>query len=152
MNIDRANYQSLLIYYDTSTNIYLLTCIFIYIVMLIQKTLWTRPAIYPIFQTLNKVCNCWRRKGANQHMTSCLPDAAVLADRDTHSLPTRYGSGSYRGPGSLHTHLDLKTFTWVTARHASRLWGDFCCLLVGCLTSQQQASVSQGRICSDSFT
>ena len=28
----------------------------------------------------------------------------------------------------------------------------FVCLLVGCLTSQQQASVSQGRICSDKFT
>ena len=27
-----------------------------------------------------------------------------------------------------------------------------CLLLVGCLTSQQQASVSQGRICSDNFT
>ena len=26
------------------------------------------------------------------------------------------------------------------------------CLLVGCLTSHQQTSVSQGRICSDSFT
>ena len=26
------------------------------------------------------------------------------------------------------------------------------CLLAGCLTSQQQASVSQGRICSDNFT
>ena len=26
------------------------------------------------------------------------------------------------------------------------------CLLVGCLTSQQQASVSHGRICSDNFT
>ena len=26
------------------------------------------------------------------------------------------------------------------------------CLFVGCLTSQQQASVSQGRICSDIFT
>ena len=26
------------------------------------------------------------------------------------------------------------------------------CLLVGCLTSQQQATVSQGRICSDKFT
>ena len=26
------------------------------------------------------------------------------------------------------------------------------CLLVACLTSQQQASVSQGRICSDNFT
>ena len=28
----------------------------------------------------------------------------------------------------------------------------FVCLLVGCLTSQQHDSVSQGRICSDSFT
>ena len=26
------------------------------------------------------------------------------------------------------------------------------CLFAGCLTSQQQASVSQGRICSDNFT
>ena len=26
------------------------------------------------------------------------------------------------------------------------------CVFVGCLTSQQQASVSQGRICSDNFT
>ena len=30
-------------------------------------------------------------------------------------------------------------------------WGEVC-LLVGCLTSQQHASVSQGRICSDNFT
>ena len=30
--------------------------------------------------------------------------------------------------------------------------GFVCCLLVGCLTSQQHASVSQGRICSDNFT
>ena len=29
---------------------------------------------------------------------------------------------------------------------------DEVCLLVGCLTSQQQASVSQGWICSDNFT
>ena len=28
----------------------------------------------------------------------------------------------------------------------------YVCLLVGCLTSQQHASVSQGRICSDKFT
>ena len=27
-----------------------------------------------------------------------------------------------------------------------------CCLLVGCLTSQQHASESQGRICTDNFT
>ena len=29
---------------------------------------------------------------------------------------------------------------------------DRVCLFVGCLTSQQHASVSQGRICSDNFT
>ena len=28
----------------------------------------------------------------------------------------------------------------------------FVCFLVGCLTSQLQASVSQGRICTDNFT
>ena len=28
----------------------------------------------------------------------------------------------------------------------------FACWLVGCVTSQQQASVPQGRICSDNFT
>ena len=27
-----------------------------------------------------------------------------------------------------------------------------CCWLVGCLTSQQHASVSQGRVCTDNFT
>ena len=30
--------------------------------------------------------------------------------------------------------------------------GGVVCLFVGCLTSQQQASVSQGQICSDNFT
>ena len=34
-----------------------------------------------------------------------------------------------------------------------RAWQQrFVCWLIGCLTSQQQASVSQGRICSDNFT
>ena len=34
-----------------------------------------------------------------------------------------------------------------------RKWiGKWICLFVGCLTSQQQASVSQGWICSDNFT
>ena len=47
----------------------------------------------------------------------------------------------------------------LTPREKSPLPGEgrpreaaFVCLLVGCLTSQQQASVSQGRICSDNFT
>ena len=33
-----------------------------------------------------------------------------------------------------------------------RVWWQQFCLLVGCLSSQQHASVSQGRICSDNFT
>ena len=36
--------------------------------------------------------------------------------------------------------------------HCGRMPTTSVCLLVGCLTSQQQASVSQGRICSDNFT
>ena len=40
-------------------------------------------------------------------------------------------------------------------RRAERQWiksGLTVCLFVGCLTSQQHASVSQGRICTDNFT
>ena len=42
-------------------------------------------------------------------------------------------------------------------RPALYITGEWCrpryvCLLVGCLTSQQQARVSQGRICTDNFT
>ena len=35
---------------------------------------------------------------------------------------------------------------------ASAAIAEIVCLFVGCLTSQQHASVSQGRICSDKFT
>ena len=41
-------------------------------------------------------------------------------------------------------------------RYPQTVWcrkaGKLGCLFAGCLTSQQQASVSQGRICSDKFT
>ena len=40
--------------------------------------------------------------------------------------------------------------SWPMAMFRLRSTG--VCLLVGCLTSQQQASVSQGRTCSDNFT
>ena len=36
--------------------------------------------------------------------------------------------------------------------NGKQLLSTLACLLAGCLTSQQQASVSQGRICSDNFT
>ena len=51
---------------------------------------------------------------------------------------------------------------WETGRHTACKVGHwalhiavlirFACLFVGCLTSQQYASVSQGRICLDNFT
>ena len=49
--------------------------------------------------------------------------------------------------------VDVKlAFTLVkTTGHCSTVHG-IVPLLVGCLTSQQQASVSRGRICSDNFT
>ena len=42
-----------------------------------------------------------------------------------------------------------KEIVLITGKYGKGPW---VCLFVGCLTSQQQASVSQGRICSDNFT
>ena len=60
---------------------------------------------------------------------------------------------------SVHSIISVKTCQTVELkllRHfiQSMLisWRSVCLLLVGCLTSQQHASVSQGRICTDSFT
>ena len=57
----------------------------------------------------------------------------------------RCGGKDDTTPHSLH----------ITSAVTNRLRGvvaKLVCLLVGCLTSQQHASVSQGRICSDNFT
>ena len=43
-------------------------------------------------------------------------------------------------------------FCWYATRLSSPLSRHTVCWLVGCLTSLQHASVSQGRICSDHFT
>ena len=49
--------------------------------------------------------------------------------------------------GSSHQFRRMVPYSRSLCRAAVKV-----CLLVGCLTSQQQASVSQGRICSDNFT
>ena len=54
--------------------------------------------------------------------------------------PNRYNWSSF---SSLELHTATSTSTF--ARSA-------VCLFAGCITSQQHASVSQGRICSDNFT
>ena len=47
-----------------------------------------------------------------------------------------------------------RTPLWNTLKKQTHITFLICavCLLIGCLTSQQQASVSQGRICTDNFT
>ena len=63
--------------------------------------------------------------------------------------------GQLRTSSCLHrTATDIFLSIQYSYRHLSVYPGQlrFVCLLVGCLTSQQQANVSQGRICSDNFT
>ena len=56
-----------------------------------------------------------------------------------------------KGPRQINKHRNIKTITSMR-KEEEILKICAVCLLVGCLTSQQQASVSQGRICSDNFT
>ena len=53
-----------------------------------------------------------------------------------------------------HHHHHHQTVQGHRATETSNCWVTlkFVCLFVGCLTSQQHASVSQGRICSDNCT
>ena len=54
------------------------------------------------------------------------------------------------------THTDTDTHTHTNKNleggEAGEGGGEGCCLFVGCLTSQQHAGISQGRICTDNFT
>ena len=55
--------------------------------------------------------------------------------------------------GAVWTRTAKDRESWRTLAEGYFLqWKDTVCLFVGCLTSQQQASVSQGRICSDNLT
>ena len=56
---------------------------------------------------------------------------------------------------TLEQHMPRVSFSIATSVYLSHqlpLHSEHLGLFVGCLTSQQQASVSQGRICSDNFT
>ena len=51
-----------------------------------------------------------------------------------------------------HARLTIYDHEGACHPHFGPVWPSLLRLLVSCLTSQQQASVSQGRICSDNFT
>ena len=81
-----------------------------------------------------------------QHMCLCCSFMKMELFKPVHTV-----YASFLNP-FLSCSLYLHTCTWslpATLRHSECKRN---CLLVGCLTSQQQASVSQGRICSDNFT
>ena len=50
--------------------------------------------------------------------------------------------GGCLAPKHFYLSMHETNFIWLQ---------NVCCLLVGCLTSQQHASVSQGRICTGQF-
>ena len=58
---------------------------------------------------------------------------------------------NYLSQGKYLIHICVVRNSEVSDVHDSALQF-VCCLLVGCLTPQLRASVSQGRICSDNFT
>ena len=62
-------------------------------------------------------------------------------------------SPAYCSQGSYPTTGPLRWWSWQKDMlKAESNWGKEVCLFVGCLTSQQHASVAQGRICLDNFT
>ena len=54
--------------------------------------------------------------------------------------------GLFLGLRDVQTRISGNGFAWASVRNSKRM------LFVGCLTSQQHASVSQGRTCTDNFT
>ena len=71
-------------------------------------------------------------------------DSGTCRGHSTQLFPSEQGTST---PGAV-------TFVWTGLRRVSGKGGVCWCLLVfvDCLTSQQHASVSQGRICSDKCT
>ena len=80
----------------------------------------------------------------------------MLTPREKSPLPENVprGGSNPRRCGQRAQALPAELFRPHTVTFSVRVLscGLFICLLVGCLTSQQYASVSQGRICSENFT
>ena len=88
--------------------------------------------------------------GGGGGLLLCTLCCGLLTEGIVHPLIFAFfGGGGEGGRGDRQTEMDRQKRKEIQAdRHEekSESW------LVGCLTSQQHASVSQGRICSDNFT
>ena len=78
----------------------------------------------------------------------CCQALQCLVFECTHPSSTISNSSSL----TPHSHVDILSFTPPPPPPPAPLAYLFVCLLVGCLTSQQHASVSHGRIYSDNCT
>ena len=86
----------------------------------------------------------------NKEKTAGLSLGSSMSQQTCSCLSSKGGGGGSTlttGRAATLTH-DLQIKLAVSSTHRML----FVCLLVGCLMSQKQASVSQGRICSDNFT
>ena len=93
---------------------------------------------------------CW---SCSRHSSPTTPDCSA-STRPPATAPPSSGTQMNApwpppSPSSLCEYGRMAG--WGEGRGGGRGWGGYC-LLVACLTSQQQASVSQGRICTDNFT
>ena len=83
--------------------------------------------------------------GRMESETMLTPRAKIPSTRSSEEVRTRHAA-SIMAASPTHYRLSY------SGPHSAKQCRYVVCWLVGCLTSQQQASVSQGRICSDSFT
>ena len=86
------------------------------------------------------------------------PSASKAADMAHLCVPQNQALGVCRGFApdiqicGTHGRKNLVNATIISNAEEEEELAKDVCLLVGCLSSQQQASVSQGRICTDNFT
>ena len=98
------------------------------------------PCVAPVEQSVSTTARGYRGQGCVVH-------------KITPSPQRRRGGGGEEGSGwCRHGGLPVSIYR-VSVEQSVRSAARGCRgLFVGCLMSQQQASVSQGRICSDNFT
>ena len=100
--------------------------------------------LYHIFGTFVRSsshdCDVKRTRPKSERRTTKLP---IYSSGLTQYLQKSSSHGSFSARNELN-----RPRPWSSGEELASV----CLFVVGCLTSQQQASVSQGRICSDNFT
>ena len=105
-----------------------------------------------LFTTVTRTINIYLRSATGRAPSPPPPPASSRKREKKRSKGGGEGGGGKRRRRHKITSCWLVGLSNVPASCYSLSQRQFVCLLVGCLTSQQQASVSQGRVCTDNFT